>query len=39
MYEKVPIQKGWANTGKDPIGIRWGDVNKGDDANPEYRSR
>ena len=25
--------------GKDPIGTRWIDVNKGDDDNPEYRSR
>ena len=29
----------WANTGKDPIGTRWVDVKKGDDVNPEYRSR
>ena len=39
MYEKVPIEECWANTGKDPIGTRWVDVFKGDDANPEYRSR
>ena len=36
---KVPIEECWANTGKDPISTRWVDVNKGDDANPEYRSR
>jgi hypothetical protein len=35
----VPIEECWANTGKEPIGTRWVDVNKGDEANPEYRSR
>jgi len=39
VYEKVPIEECWANTGKDPIGTRWVDVNKGDEVNPEYRSR
>jgi predicted TPR repeat methyltransferase len=38
VYEKVPIEERWTNTGKDPIGTRWVDVNKGDDVNPEYRS-
>ena len=36
---KVPIEECWANTGKEPIGTRWVDVSKGDEANPEYRSR
>ena len=26
-------------TGKDPIKVRWVDINKGDSDNPEYRSR
>ena len=39
VYEKVPIEECWTNTGKDPIGTRWVDVNKGDDVNPEHRSR
>jgi hypothetical protein len=39
VYVKVPIEECWANTGKEPIGTRWVDVNKGDDVNPEYRSR
>ena len=39
VYVKVPIEECWTNTGKQPIGTRWVDVNKGDDANPEYRSR
>ena len=28
-----------ANTGKEPLGTRWADVNKGDDVNPEYLQR
>ena len=39
VYVKVPIQRCWDETGKDPIGVRWVDINKGDDADPEYRSR
>ena len=29
----------WAVTGKGPIGTRWIDINKGDEVNPEHRSR
>ena len=39
VYTKVPLSECWRNTGKEPIGTRWVDVNKGDDANPDYRSR
>ncbi len=39
VYVKVPLSECWAATGKRPIGARWVDVNKGDDAKPEYRSR
>jgi len=39
VYDKVPIEECWAKTGKAPIGTRWVDINKGDDVNPEYRSR
>ena len=39
VYIKVPIEECWANTGKEPIGTRWVDVNTRDDANPDYRSR
>ena len=39
LYSKVPLEKCWENTGKRPLGVRWVDVNKGDIANPEYRSR
>lgn len=39
LYTKVPIKECWDNTGKGPIGTRWVDANKGDEVNPEYRSR
>ena len=39
VYMKVPLQRCWEETGKDPIGVRWVDINKGDKDNPEYRSR
>ena len=29
----------WDETGKEPIGTRWVDVNSGDEVNPDYRSR
>ena len=39
VYAKVPIKECWEATGTNPIGTRWVDVNKGDDTNPDYRSR
>ena len=39
VYHKVPIQECWDKTGKAPLGIRWIDINKGDDKDEEYRSR
>ena len=39
VYDKVNIEECWEVTGKDPIGTKWVDVNKGDDVNPDYRSR
>ena len=39
VYEQVDIRECWDNTGKEPIGTRWVDINKGDDVNPDYRSR
>ena len=39
VYDKVPLQEALRVTGKKPIGVRWVDVNKGDEFNPEYRSR
>lgn len=37
--EKVPIEESHKVTGKGQIGSRWIDINKGDDVNPDYRSR
>ena len=39
VYRKVDTQMCWDETGKEPIGTRWVDVNKGDEVNPDYRSR
>ena len=39
VYVKRPIAECRAKTGKNPVGIRWVDTNKGDDALPDYRSR
>ena len=39
VYTKVPISECVAVTGKQPIGSRWIDINKGDEAVPNYRSR
>ena len=36
---KVPRQRSFAKTGKPPISVRWVDVNKGDEHEPNYRSR
>ena len=38
-YSFVPITECHAFTGKQPIATRWVDVNKGDENDPEYRSR
>ena len=39
VYEKVDAEECWNVTGKGPISVRWIDINKGDAANPKYRSR
>jgi len=39
VYKKVPLAKAWSSTGKKPIAVRWVDVNKGDEQDPNYRSR
>lgn len=39
LYVKVPLQECWDRTGKKPITVKWVDINKGDEKNPEYRSR
>ena len=39
MHDKVPIDECLAQTGKQPIGVRWIDRHKGDDLHEKYRSR
>ena len=39
VYEKVPIEDCYRQTGRSPIGVRWVDVNKGGSKAPLYRSR
>ena len=39
VWTKVPRQRSFARTGKPPISVRWVDVNKGDEDDPNYRSR
>lgn len=39
VYKKVPLADAFHYTGKGPIGTKWVDVNKGDEKDPEYRSR
>ena len=36
---KVPIQQRYERTGKVPISTRWVGMNKGDQANSNFRSR
>ena len=39
VWEKVPRDQCFADTGKPPIKLRWVDRNKKDDVTPDYRSR
>ena len=39
VYEKVDVKECWNIIGKATIGVRWVDINKGDSANSNYRSR
>ena len=39
VYEYATIGECYKMTGKQPIGTRWIDVNKGDSQRPNYRSR
>ena len=38
VWVKVPKHEARKATGKSAISVRWVDVNKGDDVNPNYRS-
>ena len=37
VYEKAPLNQCLEETGKQPIGVRWVDVNKGDDKVQDFR--
>ena len=39
VHRKVPLSRCWEVTGQDPIAVRWVDINKGDTAHLDYRSR
>ena len=39
VWRKCNFADAFANSGHRPISVRWVDVNKGDELNPEYRSR
>ena len=39
VWTKVPKSQCLAETGRQPIGTRWVDTNKGDDLSPKVRSR
>ena len=39
VWRHVPREECLRNTGRQPIKVRWVDINKGDDVVPLYRSR
>ena len=39
IYEYASVKECLARTGRPPVGTKWVDTNKGDDQNPQYRSR
>jgi len=39
VWKRVPISESHRVMGRPPVTVRWVDVNKGDDENPEIRSR
>ena len=39
VWRKVPRRRSRDETGRPPVSVRWVDVNKGDELNPNYRSR
>ena len=39
VYTKVPREESFRRMGKAPITVKWVDVSKGDDQDPNYRSR
>ena len=39
VWKKMPTQNARAATGRSPASVRWVDTKKGDEVNPNYRSR
>ncbi len=39
VWRKCPRSEAFSRQGKAPISVKWVDVNKGDDDDPQYRSR
>ena len=39
LWIKRPVSECWQKTGRPPVTVRWFDTNKGDDQNPNVRSR
>ena len=39
LYDTVPVEGCYKNTGRAPITVRWVDINKCDVEHPNYRSR
>ncbi len=39
VHEKVDVAESWKVAGAGPIGVRWVDINKGDNINPKSRIR
>ena len=39
VYFKVPMSECWDVTGKEPVGVKWIDINKGDEEKPKLRCR
>ena len=39
LHVKVPTSECIKRTGRQPISVRWIDINKGDEDHPNYRSR
>ena len=39
FFTKVPLDDCYSRTGGPPVSTKWLDINKGDDNEPDYRSR
>ena len=39
VWTKCLVRECYGRTGKGPVSTKWVDVNKGDDTDPNYRSR